>query len=91
MFNFEIWHIPNRKYYVIDGFSRKTLAIANWVEAKAKTDINNFILIILNNFQVLLIFLEKSTLILANIYSNNLLKIVIYLITLYQPSKMTTK
>ncbi len=65
--------------------------MANLVEAKAKVDIDNVILVKLNNFQVLPIFLDKLTFILANSYLDNFLKIATHLTTLYQPPEMTIK
>lgn len=91
LFNFEIWHIPGKKHNATDKLSRKPPIAANLVEAEAKTDIDDFILIKLNSPRVSPIFLDKLTFILANSYSDNSLKIATYLMTLHRPLEMTIK
>ena len=74
-----------------DELSQRSPTTANIVKAKAKKDIDDFILAELNSLHVSPIFLNKSALILVNQYFNNFLKIATYLTTLCRPLKMDTK
>lgn len=91
LFDFEVRHIPGQKYSTIDGLSQQPLTAANIAETEAEEDIDDFILAELNYLRVSPIFLDKSTPILANNYSDYSKKIAIYLTTIYQTPKMNIK
>lgn len=74
-----------------DGLSQKPPTTADIAEAKAKTNIHDFILAKINSFRVLPIFLDDPTPILADNYSGHFQKIAIYLTILRRPPEMDTK
>lgn len=66
-----VWHISGGKHMAVDKLFRRPPMAVDLVKAKAKKDIDNFILTELNSFQVLLISLDISALILVNNYLDN--------------------
>ncbi len=90
-FDFDVRHIPSRKYSAADGLSRRPPIAADVAEVEAEEDIDDFILAELNCLQVSPISLDKPTPILADNYSDYSWKIATYLTTLRQPPEMSTK
>ncbi len=91
MFDFEVQHIPVRKYTGTDELSWRPLTAADIKAAETETDTDDFILAELISFRVSSIFLDESTPILADKYSDNSWKIATYLRTMRRPPEMTTK
>ena len=69
----------------------KPFTAADIAEAKAKRDIDDFILAELKNLQVFPIWLDDPTPILADKYLDNSQKISTYLTTLRRPPEIDTK
>ena len=91
LFDFEAWHIPCQKHTAADGLSRRSPTTADIAEAKAKKDIDDFILAELNSLRVSLISFNEPAPILVNHYFDDSQKIATYLTTLHQPPEMDTK
>ena len=91
LFDFDIRHIPGRKYSAADGLFRRPLTAADVAEAEAEEDIDDFILAELNCLRVSPISLNELTPILTDSYSDYSRKIATYLTTLHRPLEMSTK
>ena len=91
MFDFEVWHILGQKYTTADRLFQRHSTVADIAKAKAKKDIDNFILAELNSLWVSPISLNKPAPILVNNYFDNSQKIATHLTTLYRPPEMDTK
>ncbi len=91
LFDFEVRHIPGRKYTAADELSRRPPTAFDKAEAETETDIDDFILAELNSLRVSPISSEKPTPILADKYSYNSWKIATYLTKTHRPTEMTTK
>ena len=91
LFDFEVWHIHSRKHSAADGLSWRPPTVADLAEIKAEANIDNFILAELNTLQVLPIFPNKSTPIIADDYSDYSQKIATYLTILCRLAKINSK
>ena len=91
LFDFEVRYIPGRKHTAADGLSQRPPTAADTAEAKAKKDIDDFILAELNSLRVSPISLDEPAPILVNHYSDDSQKIATYLTTLRRPPEMDTK
>ena len=83
LFNFSIKHVSERKHSAVNDFSQKFKNLSLNEEADA---VDDFINLQLNSIQVCLIFIKKSeeSAVLEDDYSEKLIKIAVFFISLQQ-------
>ena len=90
LFNFSIRHVPERKYNAVNSFSWKSENLSLNKKADA---VNDFINLQLNNIQVCSVFIKESEkfTVLENNYSEKLINIAVFLISLQWSLNLTTR